>query len=229
MKRFRWYRSDIDRDTLRRLKNGIVANDYSGDQKEGFRLDAARPESLTGDFVVKREITEEVEDPLGHRMSFQRVSFDVVRFRLSCRFPQLELVNPPRSYRTLLTRLAEFTDFTVAIAAQEVGVVQWIAALQEAVSAVLVTRVRCSGLTLSESTSAKFELAGTEDVRRHLAKMLGRRPATVDSARLLCRTATWQALCEITRSGTAAVEDSRARELVPVLRRALLRAVRANS
>ena len=53
MKRFRWYRSDIDRDTLRRLKNGIVANDYSGDQKEGFRLDAARPESLTGDFVAE--------------------------------------------------------------------------------------------------------------------------------------------------------------------------------
>lgn len=168
MKRFRWMKIEWGEIKLSTLGEAMLRSEYTRDSSVGFRLEQIHREEIVGRFIEHRQITEEYIDPFGQFMSFTRDIFDVVRFRLSKNFPELELKNPPRRVSTFITKLAECTGFSIAVTPVEVNLQQWIEAIEHEFSATIVTAVTSSSFPLETDTVARFSIGGQTDVRQRL-------------------------------------------------------------
>jgi hypothetical protein len=225
MRRYHWLKVDLNPSLLSILRRGMLRLEYGSSRESGFRLERASNELIVGRYIERFETTEAVDDPLGGTVSFTRVGFDVVRFQVSGEFPQLQLVDPPRSNRSFLSRLAQMCGFSVAISAPDVSLSKWIASVQQRVDGLLVTRVMCSGIDLSERASASIAVEGTEDVRTHLGALLGNRRGTLDRVRMQLKCGEMISTCEVRRSGVAQIEDEDSEKLLPIIRASLAEAL----
>jgi len=218
MTRYHWFRASWQPPMLARLRRAMLKDEYGPERNAGFRLDSASREKITGQYIERFEVTRVVEDPAGGTLSFSIVDFQLVSFRIGVAFPQLELIDPPRSTRSFIGRVSELTGFEVAIAAAEVCVFDWLEAIEKRVHRVLVSRLQCSGVTLSPRVCAAIAVQGTEDVRHHLTRLLGGKAAQVERVRIECSHLDWTARCELRRAGVAEVDGGGEDVLLPMLR-----------
>ena len=154
---------------------------YSDEIGWGFLLSETRPEYIHGRFIERIMLKEEVTDPFGQAIHYERVLFQETHFLVRYQHPHLEIRNAPRSISTFLSQLGRSFDFTVALTPIELDVMRLLSALEKQASSLTVSRITIADMAVATGVEAKCILVGERDVRRHLRLLTANRKFRITS------------------------------------------------
>jgi hypothetical protein len=168
MNRFRWLQIEWGQTRFSSIAELMLRSEYLRGSTLGFRLEKNRNDEIIGRFIEHRQIIDEIRDPFGQLISSTRDIFDVVRFRLTKQFPELELQDAPRHFSTFATKLAECANFNISITPFRVNIERWAEGIKQELGATIVTAVTSSTFPLGNEAVARFSVGGPTDVRQQL-------------------------------------------------------------
>lgn len=171
MKRIHWFTAEWPF-TMRTLGARLNKRSFGEEMQDGFRIDHVRDSYVQGTFFEKVVSEEIVRDPFGAEFRFERISYRNVIFSLTTEFPQLEVVNPPRSITLFLNRLSEVNDFKLSVAALSTPPMLWAANTAKALgSTFTVKQADIADLVVTDNVLARVSLSSQEDVMTALDYM----------------------------------------------------------
>ena len=192
---------------------------FSEETGDGFIVDRIRPDFVEGRHFEKIVSIEVVETPFGQQSTYERVTYREVRFRLSGNYPQIEMLNPPRTARTFLNRLAQTLDFRVAVEQLTVSPIEWANKMKRSMGTEgFVQTIQISDLVIDEWTTAKIGLSGRRDVLETASKLIAKRRHNVEKVNLLLDTEFGKQGIVFSADGTAQVPDTFPEELCAQVR-----------
>jgi hypothetical protein len=197
-------------------------DEYRDGQNSGFRIAGTRKELIEGTFVQRFELNDEVQDPFGRTVSYPRVEFRIAQFALSTTTPELQLINPSRSTRALVTRLAELVSFSSAIAALEVDVLAWLNHVEARMGPAVVKKLRATNIAVPPDSTAAIEIEGPVDVRRRLRDVVGRRKLVVEHVVAVLAAPEGSYEVRLGRDASATIPQAIMATAVPELRMSLM-------
>src|SRR5438045_3884881 len=143
----RWLRSDeFFPGLLKKFGAAIAEHVFTPEARRGFFLTRSRNNSISAKFIEKVTGERELVDPFGNRVQLPCVTYEVIQFRLSSEFPQLELINAGRSPKKLLFFLTEISRESFAVAPVELDLKKWIKAISDAFGKAEVSDIDYSDL-----------------------------------------------------------------------------------
>ena len=164
MKRYRWVAVEWPF-SMRVLAKRLKAKAFEGELADGFVIDRVRDDFVEARFVERVEYDDKVTDPFGSELVFHRVEFRQCRFRAATAGPGLELQDAPRSIQTMVSRLLEVTDFSLAIQPVSIDVLAWAMAVQKRLGKPgIVDSIQIGELDLTKDVTAKVVIKGSRDV-----------------------------------------------------------------
>jgi hypothetical protein len=150
---------------MRVLAKRLRVKSFDVEQVEGFVLDRVRDDFIDARFVEKIEYDDTVTDPFGVEAIFHRVEYRSCEFKATVTGPGLELVDAPRSVQTMISRLAEANDFSLAISPLSVDVLTWASEVQKRLNEVgIVDSLQLGAMELASNVQAKAIIKGSVDV-----------------------------------------------------------------
>jgi hypothetical protein len=220
MKRYRWLKARWPI-SMRVLAKRLRTKAFDGEQVEGFVLDRVRDDFLDARFVEKIEYDDTVTDPFGVEASFHRVEYRSCEFRAALAGPGLELLNAPRSVQAMISRLAEVTDFTLAISPLSVNVLDWASEVQRRLNVEgVVDSLQLAGMELASSVQAKAVIKGSVDVLEATqALVLGRKHVIEKVQIRFMRPKRLTML--LTNNGVARFDQEPSEDLLSIVRESL--------
>lgn len=168
MSRFRYLRASWPF-SLSKLGDRLRALSFGAESSDGFRLERVRPSLIEARYFEKSTFEESITDPLGNILSFERTKFNEVEFVLSNKYPQIELINSPRTVGAFISRLSEATNSLLSVEALHVNPLNWAESFEAASEGgTIFSLIEVSNLIIRPNILGRISLAGTEDVRAAL-------------------------------------------------------------
>lgn len=220
MKRYRWFKAEWPF-SMRVLAKRLKAKPFIDDASEGFVIARVRDEFVQARFVERLEYDDTVTDPFGKELSFHRVDFRQCEFRASADSPGLELVDAPRSVQALVSRLAEASEFSLAISPLSVDVLAWAASVQKLLNIQgIVESLQIGSLELAPGIAAKAVIKGSTDVLASSTALIEGRRHAIEKVQLKFPGSKRISLL-LTNVGVLKVEAERPDEIVATVRQSL--------
>lgn len=219
MTRFRWFDFKT-RLSLSELAGRLRDRPYTDEKGDGFVLDQLRSDFLAASHVERVTRVEEVTDPFGRSEHYERIEYDLRRFRILDHGSTMEIVNPSRSSNVLITRLLEATDFDVEIAPISIDPMEWWSRLSRLASIPgTVDRVEARNLRVGENALAQIKVEGTGDVADALRRMAALKTVSFDKVRVRFPSKSGSAL--MTASASVDLKGATEGEMLDGLRQSL--------
>lgn len=193
---------------------------FSAETDEGFLLDRVRDAFVEGRYIEKLEIDEVVRNPFGTEVTYNRIVYREVRFRISNAFPEIEVTDPPRTIRSFINKLSEITGFKTAIEELQVSPFAWVDSIASS-RKLPVNFAQIAGLPLDEGVEARIIATGKAGVREAIRKMAGRKPYTVEKAQVLMEASEGFYTVMLSSDASARFSGNAPPEIVDLLRRNL--------
>lgn len=220
MKRYRWLKARWPI-SMRVLAKRLRAKAFDGVQVEGFVLDRVRDDFIDARFVEKVEYDDTVTDPFGVESSFHRVEYRKCEFKAMMDGPGLEIVDAPRTVQTMVSRLAEATDFALAISPLSVDVLAWATAVQRRLNvAGVVDSLQVGEVELSEGVQAKAVVRGGGDVLAATQALVHGKQHVIEKVQIRFSGSKRMTLL-LTKRGVARFDQDPSEELLEVVRSSL--------
>ena len=220
MKRYRWLKARWPI-SMRVLAKQLRAKEFDGIQVEGFVLDRVRDDFIDARFVEKVEYDDIVTDPFGVESSFHRVEYRKCEFKAMLDGPGLELVDAPRTVQTMVSRLAEATDFALAISPLSVDVLAWATAVQHRLNvAGVVDSLQVGAVELSQGVQAKAVVKGVGDVLAATQALVHGKQHVIEKVQIRFSGSKRITLL-LTKSGVARFDHDPSEELLTIVRSSL--------
>jgi|GEM_PF-5128277 len=108
-------------------------------------------------------VTESVLRPDGSEETIERLVVTSYYFRIDKERGLLQLFDPPRSLRPLLSIIGKISGFTVTIAHLSVDPTLWLEGMNRSGKIIEVNEVACSGVSLDDQGEISFSLRGVRD------------------------------------------------------------------
>jgi hypothetical protein len=200
-----------------------MANSFNHDLGSGFKIDKVRLNHITGRYVVRHDIVEDVNDPItGAVTTTQRTVYEVVNFNLNLVKPAIEVLNPPRSLSRFISALSDAIKTNITIINVDINLIDYIAILCKQLNKIKITMIDCSNIVINYNTSAKLTINGGDDVREYLYELLNLRKYSIDNVRItFMNNAGTQSWFDITSKGTAKIADRDTEDLLPILKKCI--------
>jgi hypothetical protein len=215
-----WYSSSrLSSAMLERLKVGLLQEDFARDSSSGFRIEQARGAWIEGKFFEKIDFIEALLDPFGNRIEIPRVRFDVVSFRISTAYPEIEIKQPPRSLKTFFSHLARITNFSISIERIDLRLMRLIEALGPLASNLEVRSLTVENFSIAEGITGRIFIKGVRDIRREARDYLRNRNSEVRKAGVTI--AHPSAHIDLFSSGRANIATDEDDEVSEILRKAI--------
>ena len=220
MKRYRWFNAQWPT-SMRVLAKRLKLKAFEEEQTEGFVLDRVRDNFLEARFVEKIEYDETIVDPFGKELTFHRVDYRKCEFRASVEGPGLELIDAPRSVQTMVSRLAEASEFSLSIGPMSVSVLAWANRLQRGLNAVgVVDSIQVGAVELSQGVLAKAVIRGSSDVLAAANKLVEGKRHVVEKVQLRLAGSTRTTVL-LTNAGVARFDPEPSDDLLMAVRASL--------
>lgn len=220
MKRYRWLKAEWPL-SMRNLAKRLRASSFDSNSVEGFVLDRVRDEHLEARFIEKVEYDDLITDPFGGEAVFHRVDYRQCEFRASSAWGTLELIDPPRGVQTLVSRLAQATEFELSVAPLVVDVLSWAARLQRTLNVdSSVDSVQLGSVELADGIVAKAIVKGAPDVLDAAMRLVDGKRHVVEKVQLRLKGARSQCIT-FANSGVARFDADPAEELLQSVRESL--------
>lgn len=220
MKRYRWLTAEWPF-SMRVLAKRLKENAFDNNSSDGFVLDRVRDDFLQARFVERFEYDEQIADPFGQELSFHRVDFKQCEFRASTQMPGLELVDAPRSPQTVVSRLAQLSDFSLAVSPISTNVLNWATAFQREIQEIAtVQSVQIGAVELVPGVVAKAVIRGEANVLE-ASNELTRGRSHVLERLLLVFGSSKRLRVTLTNVASASVEGDTSERILPALRNSI--------
>lgn len=149
---------------------------FSNRRPHGFLVEAVKKMSIEARFVERVRKERSVQDPFGGVTVQRTVSYETVQFTLRSQFPQLEIVDAPRSLRLFLARLCAVSEYDLSATDIDVNLLQWHEQLKVRLNEELnVAHARLGDVDLSGTVSASIAASGRTGVLEQLERLAGQR------------------------------------------------------
>lgn len=220
MTRFRWLVAQWP-GSMRTMAKRLRARPFDEHNSEGFVIDRVRDEYLEARYIERIEFSDAITDPFGHELVFPRVEFRQCEFRISQQSAGLELIDSPRNIQGMLSRLAEATDFSLAVSPIKIDVLAWADALQIRFKAeIVVDSLQIGSVELERDILAKVIVKGRTDVRKAADLFIGIKRHSLEKIQLRIR-APFNGTILLSDVGVAKIELEHRDDVVVCLRDSL--------
>jgi hypothetical protein len=206
---------------MRLLAKRLRSKSFDGEQVEGFVLDRVRDDFVDARFVEKIEYEDTVIDPFGVESSYHRVEYRKCEFKAMLNGPGLELVDAPRGVQTLVSRLAEVTDFSLSISPLSVDVLVWATLVQKHLNVDgVVDSLQVGAVELSKGVQAKAVMKGDGDVLAATRALVHGKQHVIEKVQIRFSGPNRITLL-LTKSGVARFDQEPSEELLSIVRSSL--------
>lgn len=196
---------------------------FEDERAAGFVIDRVRQDSIEGRFFERVAYQETVRDPRGTELQFERISFNSLAFRCSASFPQLQIMDAPRSTKSFMSLLGQATAFEVAVSSLSVDLGRWIQELEARnVESLRCDAIRLPEFSISEHAKARVELVSVQDVRSDTNEMFVAYKGRYDRAQVRFSFLGEVVSLILTQEGTCRSDTDFAPELADVMREAFI-------
>lgn len=220
MNRYRWLKTRWPI-SMRLLAKRLSSKSFDGEKVEGFVLDRVRDDFIDARFVEKIEYEDTVTDPFGVESSYHRIEYRKCEFKAMINAPGLELVDAPRGVQTLISRLAEVTDFTLSISPLSIDVLVWATTVQQRLNvAGVVDSLQVGAIELSKGVQAKVVVKGQGDVLVATKAMVSGKQHIIEKVQIRFSGPKRLTLL-LTKSGVARFDQEPSEELLSIVRASL--------
>jgi len=220
MSRYKWFRTEWPI-SIRELTERLKEKNFNDASNEGFVIDRERDDFVEARFIERIAYTENVLDPFGNVLSFDRVEFKQCEFRAAISGPGLELLDAPRGTQGLVSRLIEVCSFSLAISPISVDVLAWADAFQEVANAQgIVDSLQIGSLELASGINAKAVIKGVTDVRIAGGLLTNGKRHTLEKIQLRFNGLR-RGTVQLTNLGTARIEVDDPSDLILALRQSI--------
>lgn len=220
MKRYRWLRAKWPV-SMRTLAKRLKARSFEDGLSEGFVLDRVRDDYLEARFIERVEYDDTVTDPFGKELSFHRVEYKQCEFRASVDGPGLELIDAPRAVQAMISRLAEVTDFGLAISPLAIDSLLWARNLQRHLNITgMVDSLQVGSVELAPGIVAKMLVRGSSDVLAASKDLIEERRHIIEKVQLRLVGAQKTTIV-LASSGTARIDSDVTADILTSVRESL--------
>lgn len=223
MRRIRWFNADWPV-SLRALAAKMRANPFKEDSIEGFIVDRVRENLVEGRFIEKVSITETLSDPFGEERIIDRVFYRQLEFNLSTQFPNIELWDAPRSTQAYISKLIEFSNFSVTISPISVDLIKWATLFESATKGkITIDSVQIAGLEIDRGVTARVVVTGDKDVRAALQRIAKNRNYELEKLHMDLLSDNVLIPIQLANTAVVKLEDTFVDEFLPALKASLPR------
>jgi hypothetical protein len=209
---------------MRQLAQRIRADILTPESMSGFLVTRVRESSIEARFIEKLISEELITDPFGNDIRFERISYVETAFSFSNEFPEVELLNPPRSIGPFSSRVLQICNFEAAWTNLNVDVLMWADNVQEQIGdQIVIDRAHVRDVVFDEAVNFEATLSGTKDVRPSMRALLGKRQHTLDKVHFSVNSGGRAVRIQISADGSMQAPDGISDELVLAIRQALPR------
>jgi hypothetical protein len=220
MKRYRWLKARWPI-SMRVLAKRLTSKAFDSEQTEGFVLDRVRDDYIEARFVEKVEYDDTVTDPFGAEARYHRIEYRKCEFKAMLEGPGLELVDAPRSIQTMVSRLAEATDFALAISPISVNTLTWVANIQSKLNTVgVVDSLQVGAVELAPGVQAKAVIKGSSDVLAAIETLVHGKRHVIEKVQIRF-AGPKRVTVLLTSGGVARFDENPSDELLAVVRSSL--------
>lgn len=217
--RIRYYKiTSINGGDLDEILKAIRRDEYSTKKTWGFANMTLQGRTLRGQYIERTEAVTKVVDPFGKVLEFPHVDYDHFVFQIGTSFPQLELHDPGRSLGAFFNQIAQYLSFRIALDAPVLDVLRWVDAMGAQADSLQVHGAVVTDVSLSNSVSAKVGLAGTDDVRPFIRKLVGKRRYSMQKVQLTGLLRSLPFKCELFADARATILNGVEPEVASLLR-----------
>lgn len=187
---------------MEQLASGVSEELFKAQSSAGFLVDRQSSTHLEGRYVQRVVTNEQQTDPFGKEYQQEYVYYIEQRFALSSTWPQLVIFNSSTALRTLISRLSEFSGFTLAIKDLKWNPDEILHALAIQVPDVRVTTAKVENIRVSLGVQVKMTFAGSDsDIREDVRKYLRRNEFLFSSYKVSFTHAGGKHISEIKANG----------------------------
>jgi hypothetical protein len=223
MKRIRWFGA-VWPIALRTLASKMKAHSFGNDTSEGFLVDRVRDNSVGGRYIEKVSFQETVTDPFGQPKVFERTLYNQLEFNLTSSFPHIEFYDAPRNTQAFMSKLGEYSNFAVSVSPLTVDLMKWVDAFQSAAKTkITINSLQISGLAVDGGATAKVVLTSDKDVREALRLIVKSKNYELDKLQLKLAHDGETIGVQLSRVGSASLEEEYFEDFLPALRASLPR------
>jgi hypothetical protein len=187
----------------------------------GYILDNRRTDCVSGRFIQREEISEEVEDPFGRVDVLTRTIYHVTKFVLRDSAPQLELQDYPRRLSAFLLQLGEAFDFHVSAVEVTCNVQKWASGIAKELSNPVFRLVEVHDVSVARDATAKMVFTGIGDIPEKVSTFLGKRSYQLTRVGFSGLVGEDVIRCQCSADGHCSVSGPIADDFVATLRRTL--------
>lgn len=224
MKRYRWLKASWPL-SMRAFAKRLQVKRFDDTATEGFVVDRVRDDFVDARYVERREYDDTVIDPFGRELLIHRLDYRQCEFRASADGPGIELIDAPRAIQTMVSRLAEVTDFRLSISQLSVDPLKWAQLIQTAMNVRgVVDSVQIGSLELSAGVDAKVVVRSSTDALGASAKLVEGRKHLIEKVQLRIPGSRKTGLV-LSRNGSVRIDSDTPDEFLPFIRDALTKQV----
>jgi hypothetical protein len=207
---------------MRQLALRIRADILTPEKMSGFMVTRVRESFIEARFFEKNISEELITDPFGNEIKSERISYVETAFHFSNEFPQVELLNPPRSIGPFSSRVLQICNFEASWTDLNVDVLVWADNVQEQIgNQIVIDRVHVRDVMFDEAVNFEATLFGTKDVRSSMVALLGGRKHTLDKVHFSVNSGGRAMRVQIAADGSMQAPNGISDELVLAIRQAL--------
>jgi hypothetical protein len=221
MSRHKWFRAEWPM-PMRTLAKRLKLRSFGDQSRDGFVIDRVRYEFIEARYIERIDYSEKIVDPFGKELSFDRIEFRQCEFQATNEDPGLELIDAPRNTQGLVSRLAEVSDFKLAIGVVSIDVIAWATMFQKfAEISGIIDSVQLGALELERGIVAKVVIKGDRDVREASVALTKGRQYALERVQLRLQ-GNHRGVVMLTNVGGARIDVDDPDDFVIALRKALL-------
>jgi hypothetical protein len=220
MKRYRWLKASWPL-SMRSFAKRLQVKRFDETVTDGFVVDRVRDDFVDARYVERLEYDDTVVDPFGRELSIHRLDYRQCEFRASTEGPGIELIDAPRAIQTMVSRLAEVTDFRLSISQLSVDPLIWAQSIQTTMKIRgVVDSIQIGSLELSAGVDAKVVIRSSTDALGASAKLVEGKKHLIEKLQLRI-PGSRKTVLVLSRNGSVRIDSDTPDELLPFIRDAL--------
>jgi hypothetical protein len=226
MRRIRWLGAKLP-GFLTTIGSKMKANPFTQESYDGFIVERVRDTFIEARYIQKLSYQETITDPFGNNEVFDRVEYRQVAFNLFADFPNIELLDAPRSIHSYISKLLELSNFSLSVNYLQVNLLDWVKLFQgQLEKTIVINSIQIAGLEVEQGISAKVLLRGDRDVRIALGQFAKDRQYILEKLQLKVQFDRDIVPIHLTNNGTAKIPEDFLDDFLPMLRISLPHSVR---
>lgn len=223
MDRIKWFEVDWS-SSYDNVSKNIIIHKFTEDSRYGFKVHKRRDDYVSASYVELKEIEEEIENPITNELIvYKRVLFDRNDFVIENNKFGIELINPPRTYRSLINIIASFSDFNISIKQFNYNLSKLIPILRYKFEKLKINQIECSEVKINSHTIGKLIAKNNQDnLFVDIEKFLGDKEYVISKIKCSLYYDNKFVDFELTNNGTLKAKKNIINYISPIVKESIL-------